>query len=124
MDGINSKAELERFIKGVVEQLPMNFIQGLPANLTELKRLAEEGGGGEGPPGKEGPPGGPGPPGAPGEPGPEGPGLEVLLAAGIGVILHGENGLEVRGADFAHYIWVGTAEPINAVEYDQWIKPE
>lgn len=124
MDGINSKAELERFIKGVVEQLPQNFVQGLPSTLNELRAIAEAGGGGEGPPGKEGPAGPAGAPGAPGAPGPEGPGLEVLATAGIGVILHGENGAEARGTDFAHYIWVGTAEPVNAVEFDQWIKPE
>lgn len=50
--------------------------------------------------------------------------LELLKSQGIGMIVHGEDGEMQRGSDFAHYIWVGVTEPLNAIEFDQWIKPE
>lgn len=42
---------------------------------------------------------------------------------GIGMLIHGEDGTHARPSTFGHWVWVGTAKPDNAAEYDQWIKP-
>ena len=43
--------------------------------------------------------------------------------SGIGVIIHGEDEATARGTDYAHYIWIGSAEPENATEFDFWANP-
>src|ERR1044072_605414 len=53
-----------------------------------------------------------------------GPSPDSIATAGIGMIIPGSERWTARGTAFAHYVWVGTAEPENAAEYDQWIKPE
>ncbi|HUB99255.1 MAG TPA: hypothetical protein VMS11_05470 [Solirubrobacterales bacterium] len=44
-----------------------------------------------------------------------------LKANGLGVIVHGGTGATKRGTDFAQYIWIGTATPLNAADHDIWI---
>jgi hypothetical protein len=45
-------------------------------------------------------------------------------AEGVGMIVHGDDADAPRLPGFAHRIWVGTVIPLNAIEFDQWIKPE
>jgi hypothetical protein len=40
----------------------------------------------------------------------------------IGVIEHGEEGATERPETFGHYIWIGSATPVNAEEGDFWVK--
>lgn len=44
IEEINSKAELERFIKKTVEQIPLNAIQGLAGKIAELEKRLKAGG--------------------------------------------------------------------------------
>ena len=49
-------------------------------------------------------------------------GSGVLAEAGIGMILHGSDAGKARGSDFAHYVWVGSVIPSNAIDTDFLVK--
>lgn len=44
IEEINTKAELERFVKKTLEQIPLNTIQGLASKITELEARLKKGG--------------------------------------------------------------------------------
>jgi microcystin-dependent protein len=120
------KKLVRRIVAEDTEQLPLNKVQGLAGLIAQLR---EEVGGGAGPPGPPGPEGPAGVAGGAGPPGPEGPagpegGSEALSSAGIGMIIG--PGPREPGFPFAHAIYVSpmSEEPVDANEFDQWIKPE
>lgn len=49
---------------------------------------------------------------------------DAISKEGIGMVVHLADGSKARPTTFAHYFWVGSAEPEHAIEYDQWVKPE
>lgn len=48
----------------------------------------------------------------------------ILEEEGLGVVVHGEDENAVRPSGFKYRRWIGKKIPLNAVEFDEWIKPE
>lgn len=48
----------------------------------------------------------------------------VGVGESIGVTVHADDPEKARPSDASHRVWIGTVKPLNAIEYDQWIKPE
>jgi hypothetical protein len=42
----------------------------------------------------------------------------------FGIIINGTDATVKRGTTYEHYMWIGTVEPENMVEYDFWVNPE